>query len=134
MYRQIKFESNIVITYCNIVLKVTSLQLTIIFESCDNLSMFHNIQFWLILIISFVFRNETVDHWNTIGTKYELYFFQKPEGEHEISTCYFSFSRLWLLKVLIHWSTVTVLCITHLNVIKGKLYYLVMETSKYWST
>jgi hypothetical protein len=134
MYRQIKFESNIVITYCNIVLKVTSLQLTIIFESCDNLSMFHTIQFWLILLISIVFRNETVDHWNTIGTKYELYFFQKPEGEHEISTRYFNFSRLWLLKVLIHWSTVTVLCSTHLNVIKEKLYYLVMETSRYWST
>jgi hypothetical protein len=52
--------------------------------------MFDNIQFWVIFLISIVFRIETAAHWNSESTEFELIFFQKTEGctvpEHWLSS------------------------------------------------
>jgi hypothetical protein len=60
------------------------------FENSENLSMFNNMQFWVILLISIVFRTETVSHWNTEGAEFELIF--PPENWRQRST--------WTLAVL----------------------------------
>jgi hypothetical protein len=60
------------------------------FENSENLSMFNNMQFWVILLISIVFRTETVSHWNTEGAEFEL--ISPPENWRQRST--------WTLAVL----------------------------------